>query len=75
MTLGNAVYRWRKRLDVGVHGPWVGEAFFRGVSAHCGLPSTRLSLSVCVHGGPGLPASPPPPAAYAFSFLLWGCSE
>lgn len=75
MTLGNAVYRWRKRLDVGVHGPWVGEAFFRGVSAHCGLPSTRLSLSVCVHGGPGLPASPPPPTAYAFSFLLWGCSE
>lgn len=45
MTLGNAVYRRRKRLDVGVRGPQVGEAFFRGVSAHYGLPSTHLSLS------------------------------
>lgn len=76
MTLGNTVYRWRKRLDVGVRGPRVDEAFFRGVSAHYGLPSTLLSLSQSVSMVVLVsPASPPPPTAYAFSFLLSGCSE
>lgn len=61
---------------MGVRGPRVGETFFRGVSAHYGLPSTLLSLSQSVSMVVLVsPASPPPSTAYAFSFLLSGCSE
>lgn len=60
MTLGNAVSRWREKLDAGVHRPRLGEIFFGGIfvplwpSCH---PSAPCPVRVRV--GPGLSCPPP----------------
>lgn len=74
MILGKAVDRWRKRLDVGGHGPLVGEAFLRGAFVPLGPPlHPSVPFSVSVQGGPDRPCSPLPSRCLFLPAL--GCSE